>query len=663
MDDEKPIALGGDRRRATLGLLLLNANREVATSKLLEGLWDTEETPPTARKILQNAVRGLRVMFAEHTRGDTRPPALLTCSHGYQLQVDPEQVDMFRFHRLAQAGRAELAVGRPAAAADTLREVLALWRGPALADLVEAGHSWAELTALHNARLDVMEDYYEAELANGHHQGVLGGLETMVEAEPLRERACHQLMLALYRSGRQADALAVYRRARLRLAEQFGLEPGRELRMLQHAILVHDPSLAAPAAPARPVVLAAPTPEPEQPEYPLARTAPAVAPPAAGARSRVSAVLIRADFGTGPRVVDVGEALERTATTVREEVERFGGVVAGSTGSVTLAVFRPDTTRDDDTDRVAERAVHAAVSLRRRICFEVPDGERPALRVAVSTGELPVRPAERFLEPLPVNGALLVDCESLLQFAEDTEIVVCDHTSRLTGAAIRYDHQGGPHPRRTVRGGCPDSPIMLAVMDREPELDVLSSLLERVRRRARPHLVLVVGGPGIGKSRLLAAFERRVRDAATIRLDPHGPATTPNVAELAEYRPLVVFADDLQAADNTVLTVVEGLLDQPEPTPLLVVAAARPELFRRRPGWGDGSRHASRMTLEPVTPEAPARAPEERDTPRLCHVPGRGRPRSLVRGARFAARSGFLEPGCPPSSQGSLAPLSTRPEE
>ncbi|WP_439673576.1 BTAD domain-containing putative transcriptional regulator [Embleya sp. MST-111070] len=662
MDDEKPIALGGDRRRATLGLLLLNANREVATSKLLEGLWDTEETPPTARKILQNAVRGLRVMFAEHTRGDTRPPALLTCSHGYQLQVDPERVDMFRFHRLAQAGRAELAVGRPDAAADTLREVLELWRGPALADLVEAGHSWTELTALQNARLDVMEDYYEAELANGHHQGVLGALETMVEAEPLRERACHQLMLALYRSGRQADALAVYRRARLRLAEQFGLEPGRELRMLQHAILVHDPSLAAPAGPARPVVLAAPTSEPEQPEYPLARTASAAAPPAAGVRSRVSAVLIRADFGAGSRVADVGEALERTATTVREEVERFGGVVAGSTGSVTLAVFRPDT-RDDGDDRVAERAVHAAISLRRRICFDVPDGERPALRVAVSTGEIPVRPAERFLDPLPVNGALLVDCESLLQFAEDTEIVVCDHTSRLTGAAIRYGREGGPRPRWTVRGSCPDSPLTPEAVDREPELDVLSSLLERVRRRARPHLVLVLGGPGIGKSRLLAAFERRVRNAATIRLDPHGPGTTPNVAELAEYRPLVVFADDLHLADSTVLSVVEDLLDQPEPTPLLVVAAARPELFRRRPGWGDGRRHASRMTLEPVAPEAPARVPEERDVPRLCHVPGRVRPRSLVRGARFAARSGLLEPGCPPLSQGSLAPLSTRPEE
>ncbi|MFI6585912.1 BTAD domain-containing putative transcriptional regulator [Embleya sp. NPDC050493] len=624
MDDEKPIAIGGDRRRATLGLLLLNANREVATSKLLEGLWGTEETPPTARKILQNAVRGLRVMFAEHARGDARPPALLTCSHGYQLQVDPEHVDMFRFHRQAQAGRAQLAAGRPAAAADTLREVLALWRGRALADLVETGHSWAELTALQNARLDVMEDYYEAELANGHHQAVLGELEAMVEAEPLRERACHQLMLALYRSGRQADSLAVYRLVRLRLAEEFGLEPGRELRLLQHAILVHDPSIAAPAAPARPVVPSrlGPEPEPEQRERPVRRMVQWVAPPNADDRSTVSAVLIRADFGAGRRLTDVGAALERTATTVREEVERLGGVVAGSTGSVALAVFRPTSPQEGGGEQIAERAVHAAMSLRRRICFDVPDGERPVLRVAVSTGEIPSRPGAVFLEPLPVNGALLADCESLLRFAEDSEIVVCGRTRALTGSTIRYGREGGLRPRWTVEGRCRDTFAPPEFFDREPELDVLSSLLERVRRRARPHLVLVLGAPGIGKSRLLTAFESRAEDAATVRLNSGVPVTTPHVAKLAEHRPLVVFVDDLHLADNAALRTIEELLELPEPMPLLVVAAARPELFRRRPGWGDGQRHASWMTLEPVTLDPPVEAPREHDLPRLCHAAG-----------------------------------------
>jgi hypothetical protein len=242
--------------------------------------------------------------------------------------------------------------------------------------------------------------------------------------------------------------------------------------------------------------------------------------------------------------------------------------------------------------------------------------------VAVSTGEMPVRPGETFLEPLPVNGALLVECDSLLQFAEDAEIVVCGRTRRLTGSTIRYGREGGLRPRWTVTGRGHDSFVQPEVFDREPELDVLSSLLERVRRRARPHLVLVLGAQGIGKSPLLAAFERRVENAATVRLDPGGPVTTPNVAKLAEHRPLVVFADDLHLADNAVLEIVEELLDLPEPMPLLVVAAARPELFRRRPGWGDGQRHASRMTLEPVTLDPLVEAPEECDMPRLCHAAG-----------------------------------------
>ncbi|MCI3930506.1 BTAD domain-containing putative transcriptional regulator [Streptomyces sp. AN091965] len=619
MDEGKPIALGGDRRRATLGLLLLNANREVATSKLLDGLWGTDETPVTARKVLQNAVRGLRVTFAEHPHGDARPPALLTCAHGYRLEVDPEQVDMFRFHRLARVGRAELAAARPGAAAATLREALGLWRGRALADLVESGHSWAELTALENARLDVMEDYYEAELAGGRHQAVLSELEAMVEAEPLRERACHQLMLALYRGGRQADALAAYRRVRVRLAEQFGLEPGRELRLLQHAILVHDPSIAAPAAPARPVVISGLGQETEPRERPVVRPVQLIPAQRSVARSGVSTVLIRADYAAGGRAGDVGRALERTARIVHEEVGRLGGVVAGSTGSVTLALFRAATPRDEGAAQAAERAVRAAMALRQRICFDVPDGERPVLRVAVATGEMRGRPGGSAREPLPVNGALLVDSESLLQAAEDTEIVVCGRTRRLTGAAIAYGREGGTRPRWAVKGRYRDSFAKAEVLDREPELGVLNSLLERVRRRSRPHLVLVVGGPGIGKSPLLAAFERRVENAATVRLASTG-ASTPNVAKLAEHGPLVVFADDLHRADPAVLEFVEELLDAPQPLPVLVVAAARPELFRRRPGWGAGQRHASRMTLEPVAVEPRVEAPRGPRLVRLCHV-------------------------------------------
>ena len=242
--DGRPVSLGGAKQRATLGLLLLRANRVVPTSELLTALWAGDGgAPPTARKILQNAVRGLRVVFSDGA------PELLTQLPGYLLRVDPAQVDLFEFYRRAEQGRAELAAGSSEVAAVTLRGALALWRGPVLADLVEGGVAWPELTAVRNARLDVLEDYVDAELANGRHQAALGELESMVEAEPFRERLCQQLMLALYRSGRQADALNVYARVRSELVERLGLEPGRSLQLLQQAILAHDPALVPPAIP------------------------------------------------------------------------------------------------------------------------------------------------------------------------------------------------------------------------------------------------------------------------------------------------------------------------------------------------------------------------------------------------------------------------------
>jgi DNA-binding SARP family transcriptional activator len=630
MDGEEQIPLGGDRRRATLGLLLLNANREVATSKLLEGLWGAAEAPATARKILQNAVRALRVTFAGLQRADARPPALLTCAHGYQLQVAPEQVDMFRFHRRAQAGRAELAAGRPAAAAAALREALALWRGQPLADLVETGHSWAELTALQHARLDAMEDYYEAELANGRHHAVLGPLEAMTEAEPLRERPVHQLMLALYRSGRQADALAAYQRLRVRLAEQLGLEPGRELRQLQHALLVHDPSLAAPAGPARltpgggsEAGSGAGRQEPER-GRPVLRPVQLVRPSPApgGDRSSVSALLVRVDFGSAGRYADVGEALERTAATVREQVERFDGVIAGSTGSVMLALFRSATLRHGDAGRAAERAVSAALSLRTRIPYDVPGGERLRWRMAVSTRDAPAAPGDASRERPPVAGAQLVACESLLQIADDAQIVVCDRTRELTGTTVRYAREVGFRPRWTAQGRVFGPFARPESHDRDPELGVLNSLLERVRRRSRPHLVVVQSAPGAGKSSLLAEFERRVENAVTVRLESGAPMTTRRVAHLTGQLPVVLLADDLHLADNAVLQLVEDLLDSPDPMPLLVVAAARPELFRRRPGWGAGQSHASRMTLEPISLDPLTEAAQQHDLPSLCQAAG-----------------------------------------
>ncbi|MFF4159465.1 BTAD domain-containing putative transcriptional regulator [Streptomyces sp. NPDC001678] len=190
------------------------------------------------------ALRGL--LTADGTRVHTAE--LITKAPGYMLKVDPARVDLFVFRQRVTDGRAALAAQAPEAAAALLREALDLWRGPVLADLVETGIAWPELTAAEKARLDALEDFFEAELACGRHHMVLGRLEAMVEGQPHRERSSAQLMLALYRCGRQADALNLYDRVRAALGEGLGLEPGQGLRMLQRAILQHDPSLLAPGA-------------------------------------------------------------------------------------------------------------------------------------------------------------------------------------------------------------------------------------------------------------------------------------------------------------------------------------------------------------------------------------------------------------------------------
>ncbi|MFF8972853.1 BTAD domain-containing putative transcriptional regulator [Streptomyces sp. NPDC014995] len=249
VSDGQVIDLGGSKQRATLGFLLLQPNQVVPTSRLLNALWSVGEAPVTARKILQNAVWGLRRKLSPEEAGNGA--VLRTQSPGYTLETDPGRIDLHCFRRMVEEGRAELAAGRPDDAALRLRQALGLWRGTVLSDLVEVGVVWPELTAVQNSRLDVLEDYFEAELDCGRHYTVLSEIEAVVDSEPLRERSCGQLMRALYRCGRQADALGVYSRLRSSLVEDLGLEPGRELQMLQQAILVHDPALqyVPPASP------------------------------------------------------------------------------------------------------------------------------------------------------------------------------------------------------------------------------------------------------------------------------------------------------------------------------------------------------------------------------------------------------------------------------
>jgi YVTN family beta-propeller protein len=238
------LPLGGQRQRALLTLLLLHANEVVSRDRLIDGVWG--ETPPrTVEAALRVYLSKLRKLLGSDGSG----VALVTRPHGYMLGIEPEQLDLHRFERLVCEGREALAVRSAEKAAARLGEALALWRGPPLADLGYASFTAATIGRLVELRLCAFEDRIEAELALGHHSDLVPDIEALVAEYPLRERLRAQLMVTLYRTGRQSEALQAYRAARRLLAEELGIDPGPELQHLEKAILVHDPSLApAPAS-------------------------------------------------------------------------------------------------------------------------------------------------------------------------------------------------------------------------------------------------------------------------------------------------------------------------------------------------------------------------------------------------------------------------------
>jgi predicted ATPase/DNA-binding SARP family transcriptional activator len=239
--DGGPVALGGQKQRALLATLLLEPNRIVSGDRLIDAVWG-EIPPETARNTVQVYVSQLRKRLPTGAL-ETAPP-------GYRLAVDPATIDLFEFVRLSDEGRSALASGDPAAAAETLRAALGLWRGPALADLASVPFAQTEILRLEEQRAAAYEDRIDADLALGRHDQLIPEIEVLVAEHPLRERLRAQLMLALYRAGRQADALSAYQRARTTLVEELGIEPGDGLRRLERAILAHDPSLDL-AAPGR----------------------------------------------------------------------------------------------------------------------------------------------------------------------------------------------------------------------------------------------------------------------------------------------------------------------------------------------------------------------------------------------------------------------------
>ena len=237
--DGAPLDLGPRKQRAVLAALLLSANRVVPTERLIDDLWG-DEPPETARAALQVHVAGLRKALGEDS------VRLVTRSPGYVLEVEPGALDLERFNELCAGARAE---SDGALRSELLAEALALWRDVPLAGLHGEPFAVAARPHLEELRLGALEQRIDADLELGRHAALVAELDTLVAEHPYRERFRGQQMLALYRSGRQADALAAYRAARQASIDDLGLEPGPELRSLERAMLEQDPALAAPDAP------------------------------------------------------------------------------------------------------------------------------------------------------------------------------------------------------------------------------------------------------------------------------------------------------------------------------------------------------------------------------------------------------------------------------
>jgi DNA-binding SARP family transcriptional activator len=326
-DNGRSVPIGRGRRRSLLALLLMHPNEVVSAERLIDELWGEQPTA-TATKSLHVYVSQLRKELRPEdaaANGDV----LLTRSNGYVVEVAPDDIDVARFERLLAEGQRLLAAGDLAHAGERLRESLALWRGPPLADFAYEPFAQRDIARLEEQRQVALEARIEADLALGRHAQLVGELEALVGEHPLREALRGQLMLALYRCGRQAEALEAYRAGRAALVEELGIEPGPALRELERKILAQDSELAPPATPRR--VRARRPPEPRPAPGHGRRPALALALLIAGGAALLAAVVLAVLLNDG----NGGSAARAPALDL---AENSVAAVEPSSGSPSLVV-------------------------------------------------------------------------------------------------------------------------------------------------------------------------------------------------------------------------------------------------------------------------------------------------------------------------------------
>jgi DNA-binding SARP family transcriptional activator len=667
-----PLDLGGARPRALLALLEVHRGSVVSLDRIVEDLWG-DESPATARHMVAVYVSRLR-----KTLGDD---IVLTRRPGYLLQLGAEQVDAARFERLLAEGREALAAEDADSAAARLGEALALWRGPALADFAYEPFAQAEIARLEELRLQAEEERIEAELALGHGAELVVELETLVAAAPLRERRRSQHMLALYRAGRQADALSAYQEARLAFVEDLGIEPGPDLRELERRILEQDERLLA----------AEPWSSP-------------AAPSTLEARRTVTVVLAElVDRAGGAEDPEAGRAeLEH----VRDMVEHYGGTADELPDGAVLAVFGSPLAHEDD----CVRALRAADELRTLGVVS---------RVGIETGEVLTAPNAT------IRGAVVRTAARLLEAAAPGEIALSESTGRLVGDVARMEPLRTREPQGLrlleVAQDVPFRPLHLEapLVGRTEALAELRGLFARTVGEGNALLITVVGEAGIGKSRLARelgealageaqilhgrclaygegmtywplremvreAAGRESRDAILALLADEDAAELIGdrfasvlgetgsaypveeirwaaqrfLARLSKKRPLLVVIDDAHWAEPTFLDLIEHVVAPGRVGPMLVLCLVRPEFLEDHPDWT-----AESIVIEGLSQEqgaellallAPGLAHGEGDRDRIVATAS-GNPLFLEQLAAFTAeRQGAERAGVPPPTLASL---------
>jgi class 3 adenylate cyclase/DNA-binding winged helix-turn-helix (wHTH) protein len=418
LDEGRAVTLGGAKQRALLALFLVHAGETLTTDRLIDELWG-ERPPENAAKTVQMQVSRLRKALAAGPGGGL----IVTRERGYELRLDPDQLDSHQFERLTDEGTSELAAGRPEPAAEALERALSLWRDAPLADLAYEPFAQGEIARLEDLRAGALEQLIEAKLALGRHSEVIAQLEPLIAEYPYRERLRAQLMLALYRCERQADALQAYQEARRQLVEELGIEPGERLRELERAILAQDKALVAPAAPLRRDDGEAAPPGPE--ELPS---------------GVVTFALTDIEGSSGMWEADpkaMASALELHDELIARTAEEHAGrlLKTKGEGDATVTAFRR-----------ASDAVETAVELQ-RVLAEAPwpGGLELRVRIALHTGEAHEREGDYF-------GPALNRAARLRGLARGGATVISQATAEIVQDRLPRDVELVDLGRQQLRG-------------------------------------------------------------------------------------------------------------------------------------------------------------------------------------------------------------------